>query len=95
MRRWLAIGAVVGFGVAVLAISVFGGPGDKPAPATAIAVDAGIVVVPARPPEAAQVPLEIPSAAQRKLGAMGTPIAVDQPGKPLPGHEPPDGGAPQ
>jgi hypothetical protein len=77
MGRWLAIGAVVGFAGAVLLISVLGGPGDQaPAPPPApVTADAGATVVPA-----IEAPLALPSAAARRLGAMGPAMVVDRAG---------------
>jgi hypothetical protein len=77
MRRWLAIGAVVGFSAAVLGIAVLGGPGEEPAtPTVPAAPDAGPVVIPA----AANLDLPaIPNAAQRRLGAMGPAQLMERP----------------
>lgn len=93
MKRWLAIGAVVGFALAVLAISVFGGPGDQPAPAPAAAAtpDAGPVVVPA-----IATPMALPTAAERRLGAMGPALVVEEaPGRGSPAVMPQGDGGPQ
>lgn len=94
MRRWLAIGAVVGFTGAVLAIAVLGGPGEQPAtpPPAIAAADAGAVVIPA----ATNLDMPaIPNAAQRRLGAMGPAQLMERP-KPAmlsPGEALPDAGS--
>ena len=91
MRRWLAIGAVVGFAVAVLVISVWGGP-EQATPAPTLAPVAPIKAVPlnavpARPLEAQPMPpQQLPSPAARALGAMGQPMQVEaRPGRALDG----------
>ena len=75
MGRWLAIGAVVGFAIAVIAISTLGGPGDQPPapPPPAAVVDGGAVAIPA-----IEAPMKLPTAAERRLGAMGPAMVVEQ-----------------
>ena len=68
MTRWIAIGAVVGFGIAVLVVSVLRPDAPPPPAATAPAPT---------PPPAAAVPLEVPKAADRHLGASRVPLVLE------------------